>query len=45
MNLLINAGSKMVHELGEIPGSGQNKFHPDMIINVLSLNEMAKNTG
>ena len=28
MNFLINAGSKMVDEVGEIPGSGQKKLHP-----------------
>ena len=38
MNLLTNAGSKIVDEVGEIPGAGQTKFHPEMITNVLSLN-------
>ena len=31
--------------VGEIIGSGQAKFHPDMIPNVLSMNEITKNTG
>ena len=44
MNFLTNAGSKIVDEVGEIPGSGQNKFHPEMIANILSLNERTKNT-
>ena len=33
----------MVDEVGEIPGSGQPKLHPEMIANVLILNEMTKN--
>ena len=28
MNVLTNAGSKIVDDVGEIPGSGQTKFHP-----------------
>ena len=43
-NVLTNAGSKIGDEVGEITGSGKNKFHPEMIANVLSLNEMTKNT-
>ena len=28
MNLLNNVGSKILHEVGEIPGAGQtNRFH------------------
>ena len=42
MNFLTNARSKLADELGEITGAGQKKFHPDMIANVLSLNEMTK---
>ena len=42
MNLLTNAGSKIVDEVGEITGAGQTKFHPEMIANFLSLNKMAK---
>ena len=38
MNFLTNSGSKIVGEVGEIPGAGQNRFHPEMISNVLSLN-------
>ena len=38
MNFLTNAGSKIVYKVGEIPGSGQTKFYPDMMANVLSLN-------
>ena len=43
-NVLTNAGSKIGDEVGEITGSGKKKFHPEMIANVLSLNEMTKNT-
>ena len=42
MNFLTNAGSKILDEVEEIPGSGQIKFHPEMIKNVLSLNKMTK---
>ena len=42
MNFLTNAGSKIVDKRGENAGSGQTKFHPEMIIKVLSLNEMTK---
>ena len=35
---------KIVDELGKIPGAGQTKFHPEIISNVLGLNEMTKNT-
>ena len=45
MNFLTNSGSKIVDEVREIPGAGQTKFHPEIIANVLSLNEMTKNTG
>ena len=38
INFLTNSGSKIVSEVGEIPGAGQNRFHPEMISNVLSLN-------
>ena len=38
MNLLTNAGSKIVDREGEIPGRGQTKFHPYMIANVLGMN-------
>ena len=33
---------KKVYQVGEIPGAGQAKFHPDIIENILSLNEMTK---
>ena len=42
MSFLTNAVSNMVDEVGEISGLGQTKFHPEMISNVLSLNEMIK---
>ena len=45
MNILINSGSKTVYEVGEIPGPGQTKFHPEMIENVLGMNEITKSTG
>ena len=38
MNFMTNSGSKIVDEVGEIPGSGQTKSHPEMIANVLSIN-------
>ena len=38
MIFLTNAGSKIVDKVGEIPGSGQTRFHPEMIEIVLSLN-------
>ena len=41
---MTNEGSKIVDEVGEILGSGQAKFYSEMIANVLSLNEMNKNT-
>ena len=44
IKFLTNVGSKIVDKDGEIPGAGQTKFHPEMIANVLSLNEMTKNT-
>ena len=44
MNFLTNAGSKIVDKVGKIPGSGQTRFHPDIIANFLSLNEMTRNT-
>ena len=40
INFLTNAGSKIVDEVGEIPGAGHTKFHPEMIVNVLIINEM-----
>ena len=43
MSFLINAGSKKVHVVGEVPGAGQTKFHPEIIDNVISFNEMTKN--
>ena len=42
MNFLTNSGTKIVDEIGETPGVGQTIFHPWMISNVLSLNEMTK---
>ena len=45
MTFMTNEGSKIVDEVGEIPGSGQAKFHPDMIANVMGLNDMPKNNG
>ena len=42
MNFLTNEGSKIVYEVGEINGSGQTKFYPDMIANVLSQNKITK---
>ena len=42
MNFLTNSGSKIVDEVGEIPGAGQTKFHPAMAAYVLILNEMTK---
>ena len=39
---MTNAGSKLVNEVGEIPGSGQTKTLTDMIANVMSLNEITK---
>ena len=45
MNFLTTLGSKILDGVVEIPGAGQPKFHPKMIANVLSLNEMTKNTG
>ena len=44
MNFLTNPGSKIVDKVGENPGAGQTKLHPEMIAKVLSLNEMIKNT-
>ena len=45
MNFLTNAGSKILYKVGEIPGAGQTKFHPEIISNVLSMNEITnKNT-
>ena len=44
MNFLTNTGSKILYGVGKITGAGQTKFHPEMIANVLSLNEMTKNT-
>ena len=41
---MTNSESKMVNEVGGIPVAGQTKFHPEMIANFLSLNEMTKNT-
>ena len=38
MNFLTNPGSKIVSEVGQIPGSGQKQFHPEMISNILSVN-------
>ena len=40
MNFLTNEGSKIVDEVGEIPGAGQTILYPDIIANILSLNEM-----
>ena len=45
MTFMTNEGSKIVDEVGEIPGSGQAKFHPDMIANVMGLNDTPKNNG
>ena len=45
MKFMTNSESKMVNEVGGIPVAEQTKFHPEMIANVLSLNEMTKNTG
>ena len=45
MNFLTNAGSEIVDEVGEIPGSGQTKSYTQMIANFLSMNKMTKNTG
>ena len=42
MNFLTNSGTKIVDEVGEIPGVGQTKFYLEMIANVMSLNEMTK---
>ena len=42
MNFLTNAWSKIVDYVGEIIGSGQTRFHPQMIANIPSLNEMTK---
>ena len=42
MDFLTNSGSKTVYEVVEIPGTGQEIFHPEMIANILSLNEMTK---
>ena len=42
MNFLTNAGSKILDEVGEIPGAVKTKFHPEMIAKVLSLNKMTK---
>ena len=42
MNVLTDARSKIVYEIGEIPGSGQTIFHLEMISNVLSLNKITK---
>ena len=42
MNFLTNSGTKIVDEVGEIPGEGQRRFYLQMIANVLSLNEMNK---
>ena len=42
MHFMTNAGSKIVYEVGEINGSGQTKFYPDMIANVLSQNKITK---
>ena len=44
MNFMTNAVSKIVDEVGEIPGAGQTKFHPEMIADALSLNETNKKT-
>ena len=40
MNFLASAGLKIVDGVVENPGAGQTKFHPEMIANVLSLNEI-----
>ena len=45
MNFLNNAVSKIVYEVGEINESGQTKFHPEMIANVMNLNEITNHTG
>ena len=42
MNIMTNAGSKIVYEIGEITVAGQTKSHSEIISNVLSLNEMTK---
>ena len=42
MHFLTNVGSEIVDELGEITVAGQTKFHPEIIANVLSLNETTK---
>ena len=44
VNVLTNVGSRMVDEGGEIPISGPKNSHPEMIANVLILNETTKNT-
>ena len=40
MNFLASAGLKIVDGVVENPGAGQTKFHPEMISNGLSLNEI-----
>ena len=42
MDFMTNTGSKMIYKVREVTGSGQTRFHPEMIANVLSLNEMTK---
>ena len=42
MNFLTNTGLKIVDEVGEIPGAGQTKFHPDMIANFMTMKEMTE---
>ena len=44
INFLTNAGSKIVDEPEEITVVGQTKFYLEMIANILSPNEMTKNT-
>ena len=39
MNFMTNTGSKILDEVGEIPGPGQIKLHPEMIANIKILNE------
>ena len=45
MNFLTNARSKIVDDVQKITGAGQTKFYPEMIANVLILNEMTNNSG
>ena len=42
MNLMTNARSEVVDEVGEINGARQTKLRPQMIANVLSMNKTTK---